>query len=168
MVQASITDIMKFVNSKNAEKPLESLINHGCEYFSNKAESPTYGYKVNSGEASLTYITPMEYLAKCQNMQGIEGTLNNYIKKAILKSTARKYSKDMKNGDLFPIPVLDYELGIQEGRHRAYAAYLLGSTKIPVILVNKKDIYEEDLEDIFEKGKNKGAQEWKKVKSKKF
>jgi hypothetical protein len=65
----------------------------------------------------------------------IEGTKN--FRDSIDKRVCSKYVDDMYKGDVFPLLYLDYKKKNQEGRHRAFAAWILGIKKIPVLVIKK-------------------------------
>jgi hypothetical protein len=140
MANITLKEMLELMNKdKNKSKDnLESKIEHDCSVFSNKTESPVYMNKFAKGEAKLVYMTPQSYLMECKKIHNYKGSLNDYINEAITKKLAKKYSINMNNGDKFPIPVLDYELESQEGRHRIKAAELLGYSHIPVIVLEKQ------------------------------
>jgi hypothetical protein len=87
-------------------------------------------------EGELVEMTPREFIQK--TMPGAEFL---EIESSIDKSKAQKYLQKMKQGEKFPIPYLiNYaNCAAHEGKHRAYAAMMLGVQKIPVQVIDKKD-----------------------------
>jgi hypothetical protein len=132
----TLNQLKKFILGKNAD--LSDNIKHECPIFSSKTESPVYINKFNEGVAVLEYMSPRSYLMECKKLHSCNISLKKYIKEVVNEDIAEKYSKNMEKGDKFPIPVLDYELLIQEGRHRARAAELLEYGSIPVIVLKQK------------------------------
>ena len=114
-------------------------------YYDSMMKNPEY-FKRNKGVTyKIKYMSPDEYLDKCYEihcqryieMGKTPPTKERYMRFAIEESLAKKYADLMKKGEKFPIPVLDYNIMNQEGRHRAYAAKLLGVKEIPVLVVKK-------------------------------
>ena len=70
-------------------------------------------------DSRIEYMTGDQYIEKCANdifHMSMEKTLS-----PVDWDIVHKYANDMKNGDKFPIPYLDYHYKQQEGRHRALA-----------------------------------------------
>jgi hypothetical protein len=130
-------ELMRFVKNKGQnQEDIESII-HTSPIFSDKTESPVYAEKVSNGNAILEYMSPDNYIKKCKKLQCQDGSIDEYVSNTINIELAKKYSKDMAQGNKFPIPIIDFVKGYQEGRHRAVAAKFLGYNSIPVVIVNK-------------------------------
>lgn len=136
----SLSDLL---NGKNNLRNLEQE----CELFGNYTQDPVYITMYNKGEAELVYMSPKAYFEKCIEMQKYPKNFDNYMAESIVKSKANKYKNAMKKGEKFPIPTIDYAMDHQEGRHRAYAAQLLGCEKIPVIIVYGDNMFSQTIED---------------------
>ena len=87
----------------------------------------------------LVYIKPMEYFKLCAKAHQCSA---DEELSSISKDTAKKYADLMEKGEKFPIPYVNMKLHGQEGRHRAYASYLLGDKYIPCIII--EDVSKED------------------------
>ena len=90
--------------------------------------------------AKITYMTADEYIKKCaDNIFG--GSIEDVINGMDDPKDVDKYAESMKNGDVFPVPYLNYANHRQEGRHRALAfKKAFGSrAKMPVIEVTDTD-----------------------------
>lgn len=91
-------------------------------------------------DAKIVYMTPNEYLERCA-----KDIFNSTWEKTVASiernyaDTITKYANDMKNGDKFPIPYLNYVTENQEGRHRALAVkQAFGEDSIMPVLVIKE------------------------------
>ena len=86
-------------------------------------------------KAYVAEMTPKEYLERSAR-QVFKTTYEQQVL-ATLSGNVPKYTKMMKQGVKFHMPVLNLRDGheAQEGRHRAVSALLLKSTKIPVLIV---------------------------------
>lgn len=90
-------------------------------------------------DVNVVNMAPEEYLRRSY----ANGTWDIAGQEMLLeKSKIAKYAADMKNGDRFPRPWLDFNGSgdnyiSQEGRHRAAAAKELGQKTIPVTVVSK-------------------------------
>jgi len=62
--------------------------------------------------------------------------LDEYMKQ-FCSEKVTQFVNSMFQGEKFPLPFLDYSTNRfeQEGRHRVYAAYILGIDKVPVLIV---------------------------------
>lgn len=85
----------------------------------------------------VKHMQPMQFLNICRSMQLPNYTTARYIKRVIDLSLSEKYAKQMKKRNKFPILVLEYPLNNHEGRHRAYASYLLRDKFVPVLVIRK-------------------------------
>lgn len=99
-------------------------------------------------DAKIVYMSPNEYLERCAKdifnstwEKTVSSIERNYA------DTITKYANDMKNGDKFPIPYLDYVYLNQEGRHRALAVkQAFGEDSImPVLVITHTNPTKEEL-----------------------
>ncbi len=105
-------------------------------------------------DAKVVYMTPDEYLNKCQSdifKTDYDKSVGFIIKHR--QNIIDKYAKAMLNGDKFPIPYLDYTTNNQEGRHRALAVkQAFGEDSVmPVIVIKPTDPTEEEIRKYAEK-----------------
>lgn len=97
----------------------------------------------------IVEMEPLEYIEKCN--KGFNTTTEKNFSKLSLDSVM-SYVKGMRNGNQrFPLPILVYNhvrhTFLQEGRHRAVAAYYIGFQSIPVCVI---DIYNQDTLDMID------------------
>ena len=86
----------------------------------------------------IVEMSPEEYFEECAKLKH---TTVSKLKDEREKHIDRieQYMDDMKNGDKFPMPVIDYVWEMQEGLHRMYAvgeAYGWDE-KVPVMIIKK-------------------------------
>ena len=107
--------------------------------FKKKTDMPDYDRKNNRNkEYRIVHMSPEEYIKKCSEGFGVEMKVGRYN---IKRKKIVKYAKLMREGKaIFPMLVLDYSTGgfLQEGRHRAYAALIIGVEMLPVLIVERK------------------------------
>jgi len=116
----------------------------GMPYYDEMLAKPEYFREQKGRIAKVTYMSPDEYLRKSYELHrekarehGKDFTFEEYMSGAVYPELVNEYTDKMRKGEEFPMPVIDYALGDQEGRHRAVAAKELGIKKIPVM-----EIYE--------------------------
>lgn len=104
-------------------------------------------------DANIEYMSPTEYLERCAK-DIFHSSWNKVIApiQRYYADTITKYANDMKNGDKFPIPYLDYTTENQEGRHRALAVIeAFGEDSImPVVVIKPTDPTEEEIREYAE------------------
>lgn len=102
---------------------------------------PLY-YEFDKGERNeIKYISPKSYMTSIA--RGFGMSYDRAMESGVINwDTVKKYAKDMKNGDKFPIGWYDSGRGAQEGRHRALAAMELGCENIPVVVITQVHSYE--------------------------
>lgn len=85
-------------------------------------------------DGKITYMTCEDYINHCINDIFTKG-YNSVVTNAVDFNRVHEYAEDMKNGDTFPVPYLNYSTHQQEGRHRAFAyAEAFGKdAKFPVL-----------------------------------
>lgn len=107
----------------------------GLEYMQNQ--------KNRTGE--IVYMSPDEYFRECA--EKIFHVSQKYLEDSRSANTDAiiKYTSDMKKGDTFPLPYINYADNNQEGLHRMMAAgdAFGWNTKFPVLIVN---VYDDELE----------------------
>lgn len=93
-----------------------------------------YFAKEKGEKGTIIWMTPDEALAKGAEIHGVsmEEELRIVSEEAI-----SKYTELMKQGEKFPLPVLDYKRKDQEGRHRLLAAKKVGVVRVPVLIVEE-------------------------------
>lgn len=101
--------------------------------------------ETEKGESnSVILMRPQDYL----NILKFYGNLNDDLESNMrAESSTAKYADDMRNGDKFPVPYINFRydesgalvLGGQEGRHRAIAAQMAGVDRIPVAIKYPND-----------------------------
>jgi len=96
---------------------------------------PEY-YKHNKSTLhKITNMSPRAYLGAARAGFSTDETFEPHL------DTVTKYAYQVLDGSPMPLPSLEYTKTVddvnfsQEGRHRAYAAELLGASTIPVIII---------------------------------
>lgn len=118
-------------------EPLVPAQNDDYEGFTLEETSNSYGDEyLHNGQGVICEMTPKEYLERCAYEIFDDATIESCVS-AIDEEIARGYAKKMRDGTKFHLPYLNYKQGGQEGRHRAYAAYLCGIDKIPVLIIGR-------------------------------
>ena len=83
----------------------------------------------------IAEVTPQQYFDLCYNLvfrRTPPDISNEQLMKTVLDiDNAKQYANMMKNGTKFYMPYINLRTENQEGRHRAYAAYLNGYETIP-------------------------------------
>lgn len=96
-----------------------------------------YNRTYKGRETKVILVDPVQYNRVLRN-DPTSNTDAETVGNIISNSGTRKYANDMRNGDKFPTPYIQYDangrFNGQEGRHRAIAAQFVGLNKIPVIL----------------------------------
>jgi hypothetical protein len=109
----------------------------GMPYYDQLLKLPDY-YRTNKGVTGrIVMMTPMDYMQRVANMHRSTPEREEI---SLSQKHLAEYTKMIKEGTEFEMPVLDYAYGsrgTQEGRHRAIAARDAGITKIPVLIVEK-------------------------------
>lgn len=103
----------------------------------------------NGTVVKIVEMEPLEYIEKCN--KGFNTTSEKNFSKLSLDSVMH-YVEGMRNGNQkFPLPILVYNhvrrTFLQEGRHRAVAAYYIGFSTIPVCII---DIYNQNTLDMID------------------
>lgn len=96
-----------------------------------------YNRDYKGRETKVILVDPVQYNRVLRN-DPTSNTDADTVSNITSNSGTRKYANDMRNGDKFPTPYIQYDangrFNGQEGRHRAIAAQFVGLNKIPVIL----------------------------------
>ncbi|RLG44474.1 MAG: hypothetical protein DRN78_00085 [Thermoproteota archaeon] len=112
-------------------------------YYDGAIKNPDYYIREKGIVCTVEEMSPDEYLDRCYRMhlKRMKEPISKeyYLEAVIHKPLAEEYAKMMEKGAKFPMPVLDYKILEQEGRHRAYASKLLGIKKIPVLVCRSVD-----------------------------
>lgn len=91
-----------------------------------------YNREWNGKETAIVLMTPENYMWLCKNYQGSADWFREKLER---DPETPQYTKDMANGDRFPMPAFEFgrngSFG-QEGRHRALAAVANNVGLIPV------------------------------------
>ena len=111
-------------------------------------------------DAHLEYMTAKEYMECCSKIFGksVDYLYNNLPD----KSSVDKYAQDMLNGDIFPLPYVNFATNQQEGRHRALAvAKAYGEdAELPVIVIYPSDPTDAEIRKYAEDRWGKNQVEW--------
>ena len=112
-------------------------------------------------DSKIVYMTADEYINECINnifKSNYESTVTN----AVDMNTVYKYVFDMKHGDIFPIPYLNYVNHQQEGRHRMLAFKLLNGedAKAPVLVIFETNASEDEIKDYCKRKWGKADPYW--------
>ena len=101
-------------------------------------------FALNGAVFNVYKMPPLEYLERCA--KGFHTSIQNNID-ILRKDSILRYINQMRRGvQKFPLPILVYNhvrhTFLQEGRHRAVAAYYLELEYIPVveIHINTQDV----------------------------
>jgi hypothetical protein len=97
--------------------------------------NPKYHLDKKNRSSKIEMMAPSEYLENLTKLTGRNTTVAQEIR-ATDPRTVYRYTKAMKRGSQFPIPVLDRLYGEQEGRHRMLAARELGLSDVPVLVID--------------------------------
>jgi hypothetical protein len=122
----------------------------GIPNYDNYLDDPSYAAKKGL-KLEVVDMRPMQYLRNTAKGFGITDMEQE---KFLQKENMAKYADLMYSGNKFDMPYIDYSLMRgkndgrirQEGRHRAFAAYLLGAITIPVLVVTRNDQLVEETE----------------------
>jgi len=114
----------KIFNKKDTDLP----------FYNSMMKKPEYFNKIKKRKFKFIKLSPAEYMNECCKIHKSELFLEESM---ISEEWVKKYLNDMKNGDKFPIPILDYADGVQEGRHRVECAKRLNIKKIPVMIIEE-------------------------------
>ena len=113
----------------------------GKEYFTNISNVPYIDDSLKSGDASITEMSPDEYIAATD--RGFSQTYGPDFSKGIDQNKVQEYAERFRNGEKADLPYLNNQTDAQgnltfsqEGRHRALALKELGVEKIPVVIRN--------------------------------
>jgi hypothetical protein len=117
-------------------------------FFKDKTNIPDYDALLNKDydqlpneyktqKAFVVYLTKNEYIAECAKLQ--DTTIEQQYQ-YINQNKVNQYATLMQNGEKFNMGYLNYINKKQEGRHRILAAYNLGQTKVPVLIINHMEI----------------------------
>lgn len=93
-----------------------------------------YDDYMQSNKGKIEYMTPEKYMKFSAQIN--KKTIDDE-EKEITPAKVIQFSNAMEKGEYFPVPVLDFIDGRQEGRHRVKAAAKLGINKIPVFTIKK-------------------------------
>lgn len=91
---------------------------------------------------NIIMMSPDEYLKQAYSAtdERLGGSFEGWMaSNERTKEDVVRYADAMKNGDVFPMPWIDYDAGSQDGRNRALAAKLLGMEEIPVGIIPQKE-----------------------------
>ena len=127
-----LVDITDRVKNKDIV-PAFDLTTTGMPTFNELMENPDYFRDAKDMVGEVVTMSPDKYLTKAAEVLGVTPEESNF---AIDPKRVKKYADAMRKGAKFPIAVLEYGKGNQEGRHRALAAKEVG-IDIPVLEVRK-------------------------------
>jgi len=157
-------DLRKLVReSVSEQKSCDSYFDMSDIYRYVEFDKLLYSIVAKRKTGQLVYISPREYLEKIAKIFGISyyQTVTGGL---VSKENITKYANDMRKGDKFPPIYYTQDSNLQEGRHRALAAMLIGCDSVPVIEFRKigdneyksflnrvKDLSFKEISDIFAK-----------------
>lgn len=113
-------------------------------------------------DSEIRYMTATEYIRSCMKDIFQKNDYAACVTNATNKTNIDKYSKDMLEGDTFPIPYLDFVHHQQEGRHRAlaYEKAFGVSAKFPVLCIYPADPTNDEIMKYAIKKWGKEHSEW--------
>ena len=105
-------------------------------------EDLKYMQEAKNLTGEVVMMTPSEYYQRCAD-DIFDGQLKNNLIRQRDNDYSAKYVEDMKNGDVFPLPYLNYRDKSQEGLHRMLAAARAFGWNVPqpVLVV---DVYDKE------------------------
>ena len=103
-------------------------------WYDGMLKHPEYYRRAKGLTYEIRYMTPREYMKLAAELQNTPLSIQYMM---VDESLLRQYMKEAENGAVFPMPVIDYATGTQEGRHRAVLAERLGVKSIPVMIVKR-------------------------------
>lgn len=108
-----------------------------------------YMRKSKNRDGKIVMMTPDDYYEEASKIFKISSNNNTDVASLVKQRSTKtidKYVQDMKNGDQFPLPYLNYADGSQEGLHRMLAAKRAfgPDVKYPVLVVTAYDQKRED------------------------
>ena len=157
-----IVDVPKY-NAKSNFNTIENPDRIASNWFGHKVGNVDINdyMRFEKGEdAHLEYMTAKEYMECCSKIFGksVDYLYDNLPD----KSSVDKYAKDMLNGDVFPLPYVNFATNQQEGRHRALAvAKAYGEdAELPVIVIYPSDPTDAEIRKYAENRWGKNEVEW--------
>ena len=120
--QKGYTD--SYISEMTPEEYLYLSVNYCMTGINNTGEAPSDNIE--------TYIKIDDMLYQAE-LNKINNGVSNKNPDELRSS--RIYAEKMKNGEKFNLPFLDFKNEIQDGNHRAAAAYINGYRTIPVLIL---------------------------------
>lgn len=117
-----------------AESKVIDVTTTDLPHYDQLMKLPEYFAEAKGEKGTIIWMTPDEAIAKGA---GIHDVLISEELRGVLPSLVDEYAEQMKAGKKFPLPVLDYKRGDQEGRHRILAAKQAGETRVPILIVEE-------------------------------
>ena len=111
--------------------------------YDSELRNPMYMRREKRLKMNIVRMTPYEYFMECAKVHGH----SSYGKErtAAYPKYVEEYKQRTLSGSKMPLPLIDYHLEVQEGRHRAAVAEELGAETIPVMIV--EDMSKEEWQD---------------------
>lgn len=111
-------------------------------------------------DAHLEYMTANDYMKGCSEI--FNKDINQLYRTLPEKDNVDKYAKNMLDGNIFPLPYLDYVNKGQEGRHRALAvAKAYGEDAVlPVIVITPSQPTDEEIREYARNRWGKSEEDW--------
>lgn len=103
-------------------------------FYNGLVEDPEYFAKEKGFKGHIVYMTPDEYMDMAAKIHGVTRAREYDM---VTTGLMKRYAQDMEAGLVFPIPVIDLAINLQEGRHRVAAAQQVGATMVPVLIVER-------------------------------
>lgn len=122
------------LSATEREELVWDLTNTGMSFYDNLLKNPDYFKRAKGIEGNITWMSPENYMRLSAYVHG--GPVSREYD-MLVNELVNQYAHRMEAGDRFPIPVIDLDVDLQEGRNRAAAAQSMSYKQIPVLIVKR-------------------------------
>lgn len=149
LFESYINNLNKAINYSTLPKPTSktnfegfdiSKVSDGYTQYQEFLDNSNIAKEKGFTNVYITETTPQEYmdLLRLYIATNIETNFDILTDREGIQKhfaeTCYLYAEKMKNGEKFPLPILDLHWKEQDGRHRVTAAYINKYDKVPVLL----------------------------------